>query len=718
MSNDVLDDDLAKLANKDDLFDPLLQCLVIITQLKHNPFSAVSLVAGLPLVNNHLTPELFVRAAERAGLTSEIKKRALKKISPLLLPVVLMLKNGNACVVTSINNNNTADVIFPDVAEGTKRINLSELDKEYTGYVFLIQQRFEFESRAEEESKRAKPRSWFWGTIWRFKQYYYRVFIASFFINLFALTVPLFIRIVYDRVVPNNATDTLWVLVIGVGIIFAFDFVIKTLRSYFLDMAGKKVDIILASRLFEQTLGIKMQHRPISAGVQANNIKEFENIRDFFASATISAFVDLPFIFLFIWIISVIGGSIAFVPLIAIPIVVVFSYVISGPLQHLVSRSLKGSAQKHAVLIESLNNLETIKSVSAEGKMLGRWEKFVGMSAEAALKSRFFSTLASNFTTIVISCTSVIVIIVGVYKVEARELTMGALICCTILAGRAMAPLAKITSLLSRYEMTKLSLKTLDSIMATPSERPLNHKFLHRPHFKGEIEFDDVKFKYPGQPSNLFKGISFKAKVGEHIGVLGSMGSGKTTLQKLVMGFYKPDEGAIRIDGTDIEQIDPANLRRHIAYVPQEPQLFYGSARENITMKAPWVDDQAVLDAAKRSGADQFIGKHPAGYDMPIGEAGHGLSGGQAQTITVARAMLLDPPILLFDEPTSSMDNSSEQQFINHMLNYIDGKTLILVTHRMPLLDLVNRLIILKDGKIVADGTKEYILEMLKKINT
>jgi ATP-binding cassette, subfamily C, bacterial LapB len=363
-----------------------------------------------------------------------------------------------------------------------------------------------------------------------------------------------------------------------------------------------------------------------------------------------------------------------------------------------------------------LNNLEAIRSVSAEGVMLGRWEKHVGMSADAALRSRFFSNLVSNVTGMVMAATSVVVVIIGVYLIEARELTMGALIACTILTGRAMAPLGQITGLLTRYQMTKLALKTLDHIMELPSERPLGHQFLHRPHFQGEVEFEDVSFKYPGQPMDMFKGISFKVKAGERLGILGSMGAGKTTLQKLIMGFYEPYAGAIRIDGTDIAQIDPANLRRHIAYIPQEPQLFYGTVRENIAMKAPWADDETILKSSKLAGADSFIGRHPAGYDMPVGEGGQGLSGGQAQAITVARAMLLDPPILLFDEPTSSMDSSAERQFIQRMLKNVNKKTLIIVTHRMPLLELVNRLIVLKNGRIIADGTKERVLEALKQL--
>lgn len=698
--------------------DPLLQCLVVITQLKRRPVSAESLAAGLPLVNNRFTPELFTRSAERIGLAAKIVKRPLKAISPLILPIVAVLKNGNACVITRIDKKYVADVIFPDLGEGVKRISLKELSEYYSGYSFFIQEKYRFESRTDELGATKKSTSWFWGTLWKFKRYYGQIILASFFINIFAIAMPLFIMNVYDRVVPNNATETLWVLATGVFIVFIFDFIMRGLRAYFIETTGKKVDIILASRLFQQALNIQIGAKPESTGVEANYIRQFEYIREFFTSASIAALADLPFVLLFILFIFLLAGKVAFIPLIAVPILMIIAIFMSMPLQRWIKKSFKGNAQKHAVLIESLNNMEVIKSVSAEGLMLGRWEKSVGLSAASSVRARLLSQFAVNISTFTHYMVMITVVISCVYLVEARELTVGGLIASTILSGRALAPMSQITGLLTRYQMARLSLGILNKMMKLPVDRPDRHNFLHRPKFHGGIEFDDVYFKYPNQEVDIHRGLSFKVEPGEKIGILGGMGSGKTTVAKLLMGFYRPEKGAIRIDGTDIGQLDPVDLRRNIGYVAQEPKLFFGTVRDNIAMKAPWSEDEDILDAARMSGADSFINRHPAGYDMNVGENGAGISGGQCQSITIARAMLHSPSILLFDEPTSNMDNSSEKLFIKNIKTYAQDSTVVVITHKMSLLTLVDRLLVVQNGKIVADGPKDQVIDALKQIRS
>lgn len=696
-------------------FDPLLESLVIITQLKQRPYSADSLKAGLPIIDNRLTPELFIRAAERAGLAARLVKRPLKKISGILLPAVLLLGDKQACILTSVNKNNTATVIFPETGSGTKTISLAELDKLYSGLVLFVQPMYEFEKRAAEGTYNIRHKSWFWGTIWRFKNYYVQILLASFFINLFAIASPLFVMNVYNRVVPNAALATLWVLALGTALVFGFDFLIRTLRGVFIDLAGKKVDMILASNLFEQILGTKLLAQAESMGVRANHIRDFENIREFFTSGTISSIVDLPFVFLFLIVIWLLGGPIVLVPLFGIPLMFLIAFLSMAPMSRAVANSFVGSSQKNAIVVEALNNLEVIKSLTSEGLMLGRWEKYVGITAKAGMISRFYSMLASHGNLFITYMVTIITVIVGVYMIEDKTLSLGGLIAITMLCSRVMAPFSQVTSLLTRYQQTKCSLDALNKLMAAETDRPQNQKYLHRPTFKGEIELEEVVFRYPGQDLDLFKGISFKIKAGEHVGILGSMGSGKSTLEKLIIGFYQPMSGSIRIDGTDIAQLDPANLRRHIGFVPQEPRVFFGTARENIGMKSPWADDIEILNCARISGADRFISRHPAGYDMPIGENGKGLSGGQIQAITIARALLGSPEIILLDEPTSAMDNGAEASFIKNMKTFLQGKTCLLVTHKISLLELVDRLIVLQNGKIVADGPRDKILELLRQ---
>ncbi len=711
---DTLSDDFySKFAES---HDPLLHCLVLMTQLKQCPASAESLRAGLPLVNNRFTPELFIRAAERVGLTSKLVKRDLKQISPLVLPVVILLKNGHACVLTHLDKSGNGEIIFPEIGDGKKIVALKELEKQYSGYVFFIQQQYDYESRTEDLDTSKKPNSWFWGTLWRFRRYYFQVILASFFINLFAIAMPLFIMNVYDRVVPNYAIETLWVLASGVILVFGFDFLMRTLRAFFIETTGKKVDIILASRLFQQAMNIRMSAKPKSTGVEANYIRQFEYVREFFTSASIAALADLPFIILFIGIIYLLAGSIAVIPLVAVPILFLMAVLVSVPLRQFMKKSFQGNSQKHAILIESLNNIEVIKSVSAEGAMLSRWERAVGLSANASVRARLLSQLAVNLSVITHYLVMIFVVVSCVYLVGARELTVGGLIACTILSGRALSPMGQITALLTRYQMAKISLGILNNMMDLPVDRPDKHSFLHRPKFDGAIDVDDVYFKYDDKDIDLLKGVSLNIKPGERIGVIGSMGSGKTTLLKLLMGFYQAETGAIRFDGTDMAQIDPADLRRNIGYVSQDPKLFSGTVRDNISMKAPWADDQAILDAAKVSGADSFINRHPAGFDMPVGENGQGMSGGQCQAITIARAMLFSPSILLFDEPTSCMDNSTEKLFIDNINKYAKDSTLVVVTHKMSLLELADRLLVVQNGKIVADGAKEQVLSALKQL--
>lgn len=518
---------------------------------------------------------------------------------------------------------------------------------------------------------------------------------------------------VYDRVVPNNAIETLWVLSLGIFIVLIFDFLLKMLRGYFVDAAGKVADIKLASRIFEHVMNMRMASRPRSAGAFASNLREFETLRDFFTSATLASLVDLPFLALFVAIIWMIGGVVAVVPLLGIPLVIGAGLLVQIPLDRAVRRTFKEASQKHGVLVEAINGLETIKAVGAEGRMQRAWENFVMATAESANQSRLLSALTVHFAGLVSNLVYVGVIIVGVYEIAAGRLTMGGLIACSILAGRAMAPLGQVAAVLTRYHQAKTALDTLNGIMRLPSERPVERVFVHRPLLKGAIEFKNVTFTYPGQKLAALNDISFRVAPGERVGLIGRVGSGKSTVEKLILGLYEPDTGSVLIDGTDIRQIDPADLRRNIGCVPQDVVLFQGSIRENITLGAPFVDDAAVLRAARIAGVEDFVSRHPLGYDLNVGERGEALSGGQRQSIAIARALLLDPPILVFDEPTSAMDNGAESRFMQRIARELPGKTLLLVTHRASLLALVERLIVMDNGRIVADGPKDKVLKAL-----
>ncbi|NOT83223.1 MAG: type I secretion system permease/ATPase [Methylococcaceae bacterium] len=693
--------------------DPLLLALVALCKLLHTPHSADALTAGLPLINDLLTPELFPRAANRAGLSAGLVKRPLPRISNLVLPAVLLLNDGQACVLINRDQENCT-VLIPETQEGVKTVTANELAKSYTGSAFFVQQQHRFDHRGGEQ-KPPKSLHWFWDVVLKSWPLYGEVLVASFLVNLFAISTSLFTMNVYDRVVPNHALETLWVLALGISVVYIFEFIMKTLRSYYIDTASKRAEILLSATLFERVMGVKLEARPSSVGVFANHFNEFESFRDFLTSATLTVLIDLPFLILFLIVIWIIGGNIVFIPLVVIPIAILSGYLLQRPLRKMTGDLSRYSAQKGATLYETLSNLEIIKGNGAEGQSQKKWEDTIGQMSRLSLKTRLYASFAVNFTGFLHKMTNVAIVVYAVYLISAGQLTMGGLIACSLLTTRALAPISKIAALLTRFDSARSALDSLTLLMHQPVERDEHKQYLHRPQFKGGIEFKNVSFGYPKQPMLALEAISFKINPGEHVAFLGRIGSGKTSLEKLIMGFYEAQEGAILIDGTDIRQIDPSDLRRQIGYVPQDIALMVGSVKDNITFGSRFADDSMILQAAEIAGVTHFVDRHPEGFDMPVGERGASLSGGQRQSVAIARALLLSPPMYLLDEPTNAMDNSTEETFKRRLGEHTQGKTLLLVTHRTSLLSLVERIIILDAGRIVADGPKEHILTALKQ---
>ncbi len=694
--------------------DTLLGCLLLVGRMKQRHCTADSLTAGLPLVDNRLTPELFIRAARRINLAASITRRTLEEVSNLVLPAVLLLQDGRACVLERVSKDGVARILLPEAGNGSKELPLSALSEIHSGYVIFVQDQYRFDERTSD-AVLSRPRHWFRDTMAEAWPLYAEVGLAALLINLFALASPLFIMNVYDRVVPNQAIETLWVLGVGIAVVFLFDLLMRTLRSYFLDVAGKRADIVLSANVFERVLGTRMSARPHSVGAYANSLNEFDSFRDFFTSLTLTALIDLPFVFLFIFTIWLIGGPLALVPLLVLPLSLGAAVLIQRLLADNIAELLRHAAQKQATLIETLTGIETIKSLGAEGATQRRWEQVTGTIARLGLKTRFLSSSAINITVFLQHMATVGVIIYGVYLIAEGELSMGGLIAATILTGRALAPLAQVAGTLTRYNQARSAYAATDAIMQTPVERPADRVFLDRPQITGNIEFRNVSFSYPGQDVIALDNVSFRIRSGEHIAVIGRIGSGKSTIERLMLGLYEPASGAILMDDTDSRQIDPADLRHHIGYVPQDSFLFYGSVRDNIMTGMPYADDHAVLKAATIAGVTDFINRHPSGFDMQVGERGERLSGGQRQSITVARALLGDPPILVMDEPSNAMDNSTEERFKQRLADWSADRTLIIVTHRASLLSLVDRVIVMDSGRVIADGPKQRVLDALRQ---
>lgn len=701
----------------------LLDTLVLFTKLYHKPFSAEALTAGLPIEPGSEAPELFSiknskglfsRAAARAGLKSSIFHKPLRQISPLQLPVILLLANQGACILDSFNKDKTkAKIIMPAEEPVPIWVDIEDLEDQYIGYGFLVKKDFEHED-SSEKTLHTHHKHWFWHTLKLSSGIYKDALLASFLVNLFILASPLFTMNVYDRVVPNNAIETLWMFAIGVFIVYAIDLFAKFTRTYLLETAAKKSDIIMSSIIFEKVLSLKLSNFPVSVGSFANHIKDFDHIKNFLTNATIAAIIDLPFTIIFLATIAYIGGSIVIFPIITIIVILLYTMYIRKPLKESIEQTQEASAKKNGILIETLQNIETLKSLGTLNQIQYRWEEATGEIAKKGLRSRLLSAAIPTVTQFLIQLNTIMVIVFGVYLIKDSELTMGGLIAVVILSGRALAPMGQVASLISNYETTKQSYEAINEIISQPSERPEGKQFVETPKFEGNIEFIDVTFTYPGSTKPSLKNVSFKINPKEKVAFIGKIGSGKSTILKLILGLYEPDSGQILIDGIDINQIDPADLRKNIGYVSQDIHLFRGTAKENIVFRATHVSDGQMIKAATISGAHDFIKKHPKGYDMPIGERGTGLSGGQRQALGIARAFLFDTPIMLLDEPTGSMDQITETNLIQNLKNELKNKTALLVTQKMSLLELANRVIVLHDGKIIIDDNKEEALKKLR----
>ncbi len=704
--------------------DPLLFCLATLTKLANQPVSPEALVCGLPFDPGEDKKRLFSvgnskanfsRAARNAGFESGLFKKKLMEIPPLILPAILILKQEKACILTAIDpHEKMAEIIYPEVDETPISVDFNTLEKEYLGFVFFLKKEY-LARRPQEFTRQPRPsKNWFISTLLQFKGIYFNVLVASFFINLFVIAGPMFTMSVYDRVIPHNAVDTLWMLTMGIAIVYFFDLILKFLRAYFLEVAARKSDIILSSMLFEHCLNMKIKDKPSSVGAFANNIKDFDTIRTFLSSHMVTAFIELPFALLFLGVIYSIHPYLVLPPLGAMVLILVYSAAVGGSLKKVVGQTQEVMARRNGTLVEALGNLETIKAFNATGAVQWFWEESTGDIAQRNTRSRLISASISTLVAFGSQFAMVAIVVLGVFLIKKGELTMGGLIAVNILSGRSIAPMSQVVSLVTSFQQMLTSLKYLTQLMDQEVERPVHKPFVQRPVFKGGIEFKGVSFTYPGESKPAVEGIGFKLNPGERVGIVGSVGSGKSTLGNLLLNFYDIDQGSILVDGIDIQQIDPVDLRHNFSYVPQDVSLVAGTARDNIAFKAPHADDEALLAAARIGQVHRFSDTHPRGLEMQVGERGARLSGGQRQSIAIARAFVHRAPIVLLDEPTTAMDYATEIQVVNNISQAIQGKTALIITHKPTMANIVDRLIVMKNGRVVMDGPRQDVLNRLK----
>ncbi|MFC6298935.1 type I secretion system permease/ATPase [Pseudomonas sp. CCM 7893] len=693
--------------------DPLLDGLLALCALHQKTASAAMLTTGLPLPSQRLSADLLARAAARAGLQGRLLQRKLDSIPAIAMPALLLLKDGRSAVLLGWQGEDEAQVLLSESDGGETIVKREALAEDYIGKVFFAQPQHKFDVSHGTLIPRA--RSWFRDTLKRSRWLYADAIAASFLINIIAMAAPLFVMNVYDRVVPNQATATLWVLATGIIIAYIFDLILKSLRSLCLDLAGKKTDLIISATLFERIVGMSMKYRPARVGSFAQNIHEFQSLRDFLASLTLTSLIDLPFTLLIFLVIAMLGGHLVWIPMLAFPIALGIGYLLQKPLVATMERTMALASERQSSLIETLAGLDAVKVNNAESERQYQWEQTIGTLSRLELRVKMLSGLSMNITLLLQQLAGVIMIVFGVYQIIGGNLSMGGLIACYMLSGRALSPLASLSGLMTRYQQAKVTMVSTDQMMELPQERNFEERPLSRRTLQGAIECRGMNFTYPNQQNMALKNINLIIKPGEKIGIIGRSGSGKSSLAKLIVGLYQPDSGALLVDGVDIRQIDVSELRHNVGYVPQDIQLLAGTLRDNLVSGARYVEDELVLQAAELAGVHEFARLHPQGYELQVGERGQNLSGGQRQNVALARALLLNPPILLLDEPTSAMDNTGEERLKQRLQSVVEHKTVVLVTHRASLLSLVDRLLVIDRGQILADGPKAVVMEALKK---
>ena len=710
-----LEDPAGVEAAATEIHDPLLAALEYLAGHHGLPFSKSAVLRGLPLRDGVLTLDLFVRAADRLGFDAKIVERKPSQVSGLVCPFIILLKSGDVGILLEKRQGvRKVPVVVPGVSD-TKKMRLRDLDREALDTVIYVVDRRQQEAVAADASlMRSAPGHWLWSVVIRFWPTWSYIVFAALIINLLGLALPLFVMNVYDRVIPYNSTATLWALAAGVMIALFSDFMLRMLRATVIENSGRRVDMKVSASLFEQALDATMASRSGRAGEFANHIREFESVRDFFTSTSITSAIDLLFIGIFLGILWMIVGPLALVPLLAVPVVLLVTLAVQVPLARSVSQTQLTQSNRHAILVESMVGIETVKAVAGEGSLQKKWEDAVAGSVRASSATRFWSSLAMYFSMFVQQAVSVVVIIWGVYLVAAGDITIGALIASNILAGRVLAPLGNIAMTLARAQTSFSALRQLNAMMKLDRDHktpPTSGATIDQ----ARIEFRDVDFSYGRHQAKALSGVSLKIAPGERVGIVGRVASGKSTLGKLLAGLYPCEGGAVIVDGTDVRHLWMADLRKAMVYVGQEPELFSGSLSENILFGRQ-EDPAAFAACAQASGVAAFAQGNPLGYAMPVGERGRAISGGQRQSVAIARALFGRPKVLFLDEPTSAMDNLTEAAFIRSFRNWLKPQsTLIVATHRTSLLELVDRLIVLDGGKVVADGPKQKVLASLLK---
>ncbi|WP_325435306.1 type I secretion system permease/ATPase [Pseudomonas nitroreducens] len=700
-------DNVVLLAEHEATTDPLRQGLALLCRQLGRPLGIAELGEGMPLQQGRLPLRFVPRALRRADIVARVERLPLVKMDSYLLPALLVLEDGGTLVLCELDGE-SARVLVPHSDGGVERLSLAALESRYSGIAIFAKCRYRADGRVGDFAKRAQQH-WFFGPLRQLWRSYFEVAMAAMMANLLAIASALFAMQVYDRVVPNAAMDTLWILASGVGLAIILEGVIRSLRGHLLTTMGKRIDLQLSTLLFERVLNTRLAAKPASVGAFSTQVREFEGVREFFTSSSAAMISDLPFVFLFLLIIALIGGHLVWVPAVAAVLMLLPGLLCQGLLARLSRENLREGAVKNGILLESIENLESVKATHAEGRCLHLWETLTAQLAGNAMRTHTLTTALSYGASIVQQLCYVGVVVFGVYRISDGALSVGALVACSILASRAVAPLSQAAGILGRWQHTKVAMEGLDQLMQAPMERPQDKRFVSKERLAGHYRLERVRLVH-GENAPAVDIAALEIRPYERVALLGGNGAGKSSLLRLLAGLYDPESGRLLLDDVALAQIDPSDRRRHIGYLPQDVALFYGTLRDNLNLEGVAISDEEMFEALDGVGLGDFVRAHPLGLDLPL--LGNGsLSGGQRQAVGLARVLLQDPPVVLLDEPTASFDQSTELHVIGYLQRWLEGRTLIMTTHKKSMLAVATRAVVLSKGRVVMDGALDQIVK-------
>lgn len=717
MSNDGQQSSSQSNARADDPVqsDPLLVCLAMLTQILDDPVPLAALKTGFALdATGHVPRAAIPEVVARHGFQASWSRQSPVSLPHYALPVIATLIDGRAIIVRAVDQGQVT-LLYAETGMQSHTVPVQALEPLLTGDVLIVRRN----ARTGQQQLTPLGRqafSWFWDTMWRFRRFYYDAMVATVVANVLTLATVFFAMNVFNRVIPSQAYVSLWTLTIGVGIALVLEFAMRHLKGRLVDEGGKRADLAVNATLLREIMEVRLDARPQSVGIFASSMREFDALREFISSSLFVTIADLPFVFLFLALIWVIGGPLVILPAAVLPLIIIVSLLVQRRLMRAMRENMRHAGEKQSVLVEAMTNLEMLKAHNAQGYLQRRWEVSNAASAQSYLQIRKINLWVTGFTTSLQQLTSVGIIVMGVYMIHDQALTLGALIACNILATRTLMPLGQVVQLATRYQQARAALDTLDGLVRRPKDREHDKRYVVPKAYEGRLRAQDLVFSYPGEGAGpVVDQVSLQLDPGDRLAILGHIGCGKSTLLRLLSGLYRPSSGQVRIDDLDMGQIDPSELRNHFGYVGQDAQLFMGTVRDNLVLTDTWITDERIADVLKRLGLYSVIAAHPRGLDMHLSESGGGLSGGQRQLLTVARMMLRDPVYVFMDEPTANMDQDTEAAVISQLNIWLKGRTLIVATHRPQILSLANRLAIMRKGKIITQGPKDEVLRKLSE---